>query len=120
MQNNNFEKVLGRSAIGAVFCSLILLASMATAINISNSNEPEVIDSLSYTFLFEEPTAKLTEVNSQDFTLVEMKGCIGIGKTAAKMAYEILDGKKVEKVTLVPVIFIDKNNVSEYGTDGWQ
>jgi hypothetical protein len=84
MQKNNYEKGLGRSAIGAIFCSLTLLTSMATAINILNSNEPEVIDSLSYTFLFEKPTAKLCEINSQDFTIVEMKGCIGIGKTAGE------------------------------------
>lgn len=84
MKTNNYKKVLGRGAIGAIFCSLILLGSIATAINISNSNEIEEIDSLSYTFLFQEPTAKLTEANSQDFTIVEMKGCIGIGKEAGE------------------------------------
>jgi ribose transport system substrate-binding protein len=45
---------------------------------------------------------------------------IGIGKTAAKIAYDILADKTVKKLTLVPVILIDKNNVSKYGTDGWQ
>lgn len=45
---------------------------------------------------------------------------IGIGRTAAELAYRILDGETVEKFVSVPVIYIDKNNVDEYGTDGWQ
>lgn len=45
---------------------------------------------------------------------------IGIGRTAAELAYRILDGETVEKFVSVPVIYIDKNNVDEYGTEGWQ
>ncbi|MDF2612283.1 MAG: sugar transporter substrate-binding protein [Clostridia bacterium] len=45
---------------------------------------------------------------------------IGIGKQAADIAYKILKGESFEKEIFVPVIYIDKNNVDEYGTDGWQ
>lgn len=45
---------------------------------------------------------------------------ISIGKTAAEIAYKILKGESVDKEIYVEVIYIDKNNVSEFGTDGWQ
>ncbi len=45
---------------------------------------------------------------------------IGIGKTAADIAYKILKGEAFDKEIFVPVIYIDKNNVDQYGTDGWQ
>ena len=43
-----------------------------------------------------------------------------IGITAAGLAYDILQGRDVEKEILVEVIFIDINNVDEYGTVDWQ
>ncbi len=45
---------------------------------------------------------------------------ITIGKTAAQAAYDVLAGKEVEKHITVPVIFIDKNNVDQFGTTYWQ
>ncbi|RDU22300.1 sugar ABC transporter substrate-binding protein [Anaerosacchariphilus polymeriproducens] len=45
---------------------------------------------------------------------------IGIGTTAAQTAYAFLEGKTVEKNISVPVVLITKDNVDEYGTDGWQ
>ncbi|HHX59405.1 MAG TPA: sugar ABC transporter substrate-binding protein [Epulopiscium sp.] len=45
---------------------------------------------------------------------------IGIGRTAAEIAYKILDGQAADKLVSVPVIYIDQSNVDEYGTDGWQ
>lgn len=44
----------------------------------------------------------------------------GIGKTAAETMYKILKGEKVEKLILVPVTLITKDNVDQFGTDGWQ
>lgn len=43
-----------------------------------------------------------------------------IGMTSAQVAYDILAGKTVEKMIFVDVIFIDVNNVDEYGTKDWQ
>lgn len=45
---------------------------------------------------------------------------IGIGKTAASIAMNILDGKEYEKETYEEVFMIDKTNVDMYGVDGWQ
>ena len=44
----------------------------------------------------------------------------GIGKTAAETAYKVLKGEKVEHLILVPVTLITKENVDDFGTDGWQ
>ena len=81
----NFEKErISKGAIGAIFCMFILVASMATAVNISQ-NEVEIsteMESLSYTFLFEDPGFQLTTENNQDFTLVEMDGCLPMGKNS--------------------------------------
>lgn len=45
---------------------------------------------------------------------------VTIGTKAAAVAYDILAGKDVPKEIFVDVIFIDKNNVAEYGTTDWQ
>lgn len=43
-----------------------------------------------------------------------------IGSTAARVAYDLLEGKVVEKEIFVDVILIDEDNVAEYGTTDWQ
>ena len=43
-----------------------------------------------------------------------------IGKETIKAAYELLEGKEVEKNIVVDTFLITKENVEEYGTDGWQ
>lgn len=45
---------------------------------------------------------------------------MGIGRTAADVAYRILAGERVDKNVLVPVFLIDSSNVERYGTEGWQ
>ena len=87
MQDNSInKKFLGRGAIGAVFCISIMLASIVTAVDVSNNNLKLNIedDSLSYSFLFKTPTVKITNENNQDFTLVELDGSLAMGKSAGK------------------------------------
>lgn len=43
-----------------------------------------------------------------------------LGATAANTAYDLLQGKTVEKEIFVEVIFIDEKNVAEFGTTDWQ
>ena len=43
-----------------------------------------------------------------------------IGKKAAQAALDVIDGKTIEKSIVVDTFLITKNNVDEYGTDGWQ
>ena len=45
---------------------------------------------------------------------------INMGKTAAKVAFAILNGEDYEKETYEEVFMINKNNVDMYGVDGWQ
>ncbi|MCK4902225.1 MAG: hypothetical protein KAS76_02625, partial [Thermoplasmatales archaeon] len=81
MKENFFNKrTLGRGAFGAIFCVCIMLASMATAVDLTTTNED--IESLSYTYLFKEPSLQLTLTNNQEYTLLETEGCFAIGKNA--------------------------------------
>lgn len=43
-----------------------------------------------------------------------------IGQIAVEQLYYILDGKEYEKNVIVPVVLINRDNVMEYGVDGWQ
>lgn len=45
---------------------------------------------------------------------------IGIGKSAARLVIDILEGKDYEKETYEEVFMINKYNIDMYGTDGWQ
>ncbi len=45
---------------------------------------------------------------------------IGLGKTAAKVAMDILENKEFERETYEEVFMIDQSNVDMYGVDGWQ
>jgi len=84
MSRHYFKKgIVGKSAVGAIFCSLILLASMTAAIDLSTGTTEEIYD-LSYTYLFKEPNLKPTIANNQEYTLLEMDGCIGIGEEAGE------------------------------------
>lgn len=43
-----------------------------------------------------------------------------LGYESMKSAFTVLEGGTLEKEVVVDTFLIDKNNVSEYGTDGWQ
>lgn len=45
---------------------------------------------------------------------------INIGKAAAKVALQIMNGEDYEEETLEDVLFIDQSNIDMYGVDGWQ
>jgi len=45
---------------------------------------------------------------------------INMGKSAARLTMDVLEGNPYEKVTYEEVFLIDKDNVDMYGTDGWQ
>ena len=73
MSRHYFKKgIVGKSAVGAIFCSLILLASMTAAIDLSTETTEEIYD-LSYTYLFKEPNLKPTIANNQEYTLLEIE-----------------------------------------------
>ena len=80
------NRTAGKSAIGAIFCISILLASLATAINVNETHSTSTNSNnfLSYTYLFTEPKVQTTFENNNDYTLIEMKGCLPIGKNAGE------------------------------------
>ncbi len=45
---------------------------------------------------------------------------INMGKEAAKIGLDLLNGKEVDTEVYVDVFMIDKGNVEMYGVDGWQ
>lgn len=45
---------------------------------------------------------------------------INMGKTAADIGIQLLEGKEVERETYEEVFMIDQDNVDMYGVDGWQ
>lgn len=45
---------------------------------------------------------------------------ISMGKSAARLVIDILEGNEYEKETYEEVFMINKDNVDMYGTDGWQ
>jgi len=106
MNKRFFNKgVVGRSAFGAVFCSLVLLASMATAINLTSTSKDA--ESLSYTYLFKEPDLELTLANNQEYTRLITEGCLAIGKSAGEPMMPI----KPVSLLLPPMKEVSKINV---------
>jgi len=105
------KNIVGNTAIGAIFCILILVASMATAININgNSNTSQNSDELSYTFLFMEPKTQTTFENNHDYTLLEMQGCLALGKNPGEPMMPI----KPVSLLLPPMKTV--NNIQITGT----
>ena len=45
---------------------------------------------------------------------------IQIGQTTAQVAYQILSGEAYETEIIVPVELVTKENVDQFGADGWQ
>ena len=86
MKTINFGKIkLGRLVVGVIICVLMLTTSMATAtinsVKISKQMNPNV-NSLSYTFLFKEPSFSSMQAVGSDYTTIDMQGCLAIGKQA--------------------------------------
>ena len=81
-------KKIGKSSFGAIICVLLLIASMASAVDLSNEKENENIEinDLSYTFLFKEPESNKVRANNLDFASVGIDGCIAIAKNSGDPA----------------------------------
>lgn len=45
---------------------------------------------------------------------------ISLGKIAAEKMYELINGERVEGEIIVPVTFLNKDNISQYSVKGWQ
>ncbi len=88
MEKMNFRKFkVGRSVVGVIICVLMLTTSVATTMGnfIRKDNNLNInADSLSYTFLFKEPEFKSIQVINFDYTLINIQGCLAVGKQAGE------------------------------------
>lgn len=65
------------------------------------------------------PDAKAS-IKEGGMTATGAQSPINIGLESLKAAEKILNGESIDKEIKVPTFLIDKTNVEEYGTDGWQ
>lgn len=66
------------------------------------------------------PEAKAEIASGGQFVGSGAQSPISIGIESVKLSYQILAGEKYEKRVPVKTFLITKDNVAEYGTDGWQ
>lgn len=66
------------------------------------------------------PDAKKEIANGGPFVGTGAQSPITIGEKSVDVAYQELKGEKVDKRYPVKTFLINKDNVSQYGTDGWQ
>ena len=66
------------------------------------------------------PEAKALVAEGGIYACTSAQSTINMGKMSAEVAFKILNGEAVDPVTLIPPIAITKDNIDQYGTDGWQ
>jgi ribose transport system substrate-binding protein len=66
------------------------------------------------------PAAKEKIAEGGIFAVSVAQSTINMGKQSAIVAYQILDGESYDHDNLIAPITINKDNVEEYGTTGWQ
>ena len=84
--------VFGNATISVSICVLMLITSMSTAttnsIKMNKQVNPDV-NSLSKTFLFNEPTFSSIQVAGYNYTKVNMQGCFTIGKQIGALSLPV-------------------------------
>lgn len=66
------------------------------------------------------PSAKAEIADGGMFVGTGAQSPVSIGKKSVEVSYKILNGEDFEKRTPVETFLINKENVEEYGIDGWQ
>ena len=66
------------------------------------------------------PEAKAEIASGSQFVGSGAQSPISIGVESVKLAYQVLKGEAYEKRIPVQTFMINKDNVAQYGTDGWQ
>lgn len=66
------------------------------------------------------PDAKELVAEGGIYRCTAAQSTINMGKESAEVAYKVLAGEDVEHEVLIAPIAITKENIEEYGTDGWQ
>jgi len=97
MKKKNFKKItLGRQNISIILCVLLIITSfLSIVVNSKTINN----ENLSYTFLFLEPKIRETSFDGSDYSLIDMTGCISIGKQAGQPLLPV----KIVKILIPPM-----------------
>lgn len=66
------------------------------------------------------PEAKAEIADESQIVGTGAQSPIQIGEISAEIAYKIMNGEEYEKENPVETFLINKDNVDEYGVDGWQ
>ncbi|MCX6667843.1 MAG: hypothetical protein NTV74_06390 [Euryarchaeota archaeon] len=112
MEKTNFGKIkLGRLAIAVAICVLMVTTSMATAmISLRTDRQTNpIVNNLSYTFLFKEPSFKSIQASGSGYTEISMQGCMAIGKQA---------GEPLVPVKLITLLLPPKKAVASINVVG--
>lgn len=135
IEGKNFEIVAQQDAKGDLETALTvtedILQAHSDIIAIMGGNDPTALGALaavkaanmegvSIYGVDGSPDAKTAIANGEALIGTGAQSPISIGEKSVEVAYKILKGEDYEKKIPVETFIINKDNVEEYGTDGWQ
>jgi hypothetical protein len=85
--SKNIHKRIGKGRLSLFLCILLITSALTTATAISNKGDNtkesiQIMDHLSYTFTFNEPTIQLTTASNTQYSKIDVAGCLGLGTQA--------------------------------------
>ncbi|CAI9389155.1 MULTISPECIES: sugar ABC transporter substrate-binding protein [unclassified Bacillus (in: firmicutes)] len=135
IEGKNFEIVAQQDAKGDLETALTvtedILQAHSDIIAIMGGNDPTALGALAAVKAANiegiaiygvdgSPDAKTAIANGEALIGTGAQSPISIGEKSVEVAYKILKGEDYEKRIPVETFIINKDNVEEYGTDGWQ
>ncbi|MFM1653013.1 sugar ABC transporter substrate-binding protein [Brevibacillus sp. B_LB10_24] len=135
IEGKNFEIVAQQDAKGDLETALGLTEDILQAhpdiIAIMGGNDPTALGALAALKAANKtdiviygvdgsPDAKAAIAEGGPFVGTGAQSPIQIGVKSVEVAYKVLNGESFEKRTPVETFLINKENVQQYGTDGWQ
>lgn len=135
IEGKNFEIVAQQDAKGDLETALTvtedILQAHSDIIAIMGGNDPTALGALAAVKAANiegiaiygvdgSPDAKTAIANGEALIGTGAQSPISIGEKSVEVAYKILKGEDYEKKIPVETFIINKDNVEEYGTDGWQ
>lgn len=135
IEGGNFEIVAQQDAKGDLETALTVTEDILQAhtdiIAIMGGNDPTALGALAAVKAANiegiaiygvdgSPDAKTAIANGEALIGTGAQSPISIGEKSVEVAYKILKGEDYEKKIPVETFIINKDNVEEYGTDGWQ
>jgi ribose transport system substrate-binding protein len=134
-RNDNYKIITEESGEGELEISLVVMGSIIqSGINfnvVMGGNDPSALGALAalqQNHMDEEVTIYGVDGSPDGKNMIKegfLEGTsaqrpMEIGTTAAKMAYQFLDGRSINKNVIIPVTLITKENLDNFDIDGWQ